>query len=197
MRATRFAVLLVTTITTLAGCASSSSTKHRDVPDLIGTTKLAATPATASTRPGLSIARWWITYDDENLDRLVAEALAHNDDLDAALARVREAQAVVDQARTASLPTLDAQWRTSRAQQSAVGATPIPSGLDRRATTHRASLDTSYEVDLWGKLSSTTAAARYQLLASEWKRWVVRMFSRKPVVISPPPLAGEGRVGAG
>jgi len=29
------------------------------------------------------------------------------------------------------------------------------------------------------------------------KRWVVRMFSRKPVVISPPPLAGEGRVGAG
>jgi len=140
------------------------------VPDLIGTTTLAATPATASTRPGLSIARWWVTYDDETLDRLVAEALAHNEDLDAALARVREAQAVVDQARAAPLPTLHAQWRTSRAQQSAVGATPFPPGFDRRATTHRASLDTSYEGDLWGKLSSTTAAARYQLLASEWAR---------------------------
>jgi len=28
------------------------------------------------------------------------------------------------------------------------------------------------------------------------KRWVVHMFSRKPVVISPPPVAGEGGVGA-
>lgn len=169
MRATRFVPLLLIPILTLAGCASTPSTKRLNAPESLGATML-ATPSTATIQPGLSISRWWTTYDDENLDRLVTEALAHNQDLDAALARVREAQAVVDQARAASLPTLDANWRTSRAQQSTVGATPLPPGFDRRATTHRASLDTNYELDLWGKLSSTTSAARYQLLASEWAR---------------------------
>jgi multidrug efflux system outer membrane protein len=171
MRLTRFALIPLIMVTTLAGCASDSTTKRLHAPDSPGTTKLTFTPSTTATiQPELSIDRWWSRYDDEKLDRLITEALAHNEDLEAALARVREAQAVVDQARASLVPTADASWRTSRSQQSRVGATPLPPGFDRRATSHRASLDTSYEVDLWGRLSSTTDAARYQLLASEWAR---------------------------
>jgi len=168
MRAMSLTLVLFTNLA-LAGCATYSS-KRLEVPDALGATQLASQPSTATVKPGLSIVRWWTAYDDEYLDRLVTEALAHNQDLDIALARVHQAQAVVEQARSASLPSLDAQWRSGRAQQSSVGTTPIPPGVDRRATEHQASLNANYEVDLWGKLSSTTASARYQLLATEWAR---------------------------
>jgi len=170
MRATRFALLVLAAVATLAACSTTAPTKHLDATDALGTAPLASMPATAKTSATLSIARWWTAYDDENLDRLIAEALAHNQDLEAALARVREAQAVVDQARAASLPTLDANWQSSRARQSVAGPTPIPLGFSRQNTNHQATLDANYEVDLWGKLSSSTSATRYQLLATEWAR---------------------------
>src|SRR5215470_1238825 len=131
MRSTRFAVLLLAAVAALAGCTSTSPTKRLDPAYDLGVAPLASTPATATTKPSLAIARWWTTYDDENLDRLIAEALAHNQDLETALARVREAQAVADQARSAQLPTLDANWQSSRAQQSIAGATPTLPGFDR------------------------------------------------------------------
>ena len=139
MRATRFAVLLVVTAVALTGCATGSSSRRLQAGDPLGTTQLAATPGSASTKPGLSIVRWWTTYDDENLNALVNEALAHNYDHDVALGRVREAQAVVDQVRAAQLPTVDAQLRASRAQQSIASGTPVPPGFDRRATSYGAS----------------------------------------------------------
>src|SRR5215467_13891942 len=170
MRSTRFAVLLLAAVAALAACTTTSPTRRLDASYDLGAAPLASMPATATTKPGLAIARWWTTYDDPALDQLIGEALAHNQDLETALARVREAQAVVDQTRSAQLPTLDANWQSSRAQQSIAGATPTLPGFDRQSTNHHATLDAAYEVDLWGKLASTTASARYQLLASEWAR---------------------------
>ena len=58
MRATRFAVLLVVTAVALTGCATGSSSRRLQAGDPLGTTQLAATPGSASTKPGLSIVRW-------------------------------------------------------------------------------------------------------------------------------------------
>src|SRR5262245_7455703 len=117
-----------------------------------------AAPAGARME-ALSIERWWTLFADVQLERLVDEALAHNADLESAVARVREAQASLGVARSAQSPTLDAFAGASRNHQSAT-----------TFNSHRVSLEAGYELDLWGKLSSTTAAARHQLLAADWAR---------------------------
>ena len=98
------------------------------------------------------------------------EALARNEDLESAVARVREAQASLDVARAAQSPTLDANTRASRAQQSSSARSPCRPASIAQASSHRLSLDAGYEVDLWGRLAAGTAAARRQLLATEWAR---------------------------
>jgi multidrug efflux system outer membrane protein len=71
------------------------------------------------------------------------------------------------------MPTLDANARSSRDQRSNVSATPIPPGVGRQTSSHKLSFDASYEADLWGRLSSSTKAARQQLLATQWARAAV------------------------
>jgi outer membrane protein TolC len=51
---------------------------------------------------------WWHAYGDRQLDALIAEALSGNPDLAVAMARVRSADAYVEQAGAKQLPTLDA-----------------------------------------------------------------------------------------
>jgi multidrug efflux system outer membrane protein len=114
---------------------------------------------TATVKPELSIERWWTVFGDQALERLVEEGLAHNADLEAAVARVREARAVLDQARASQMPTLDSQARASREHQSG-----------KTFSRYNVGLEAGYEADLWGRLSSTSSAARHQLLAAEWAR---------------------------
>ncbi len=154
----------------LAGC-NTVPPATRIVPDAGLRTVPAISPsATATTKAGLSIERWWSLFGDADLDRLMDEALAHNEDLESAVARVREAQASLDGARAAHSPTLDLQGRAGRTQQTTVGTTPLPPNVQRLASTHRVSLEAGYEVDLWGRLAAGTGAAREQLLATEWAR---------------------------
>ena len=156
----------------LAGC--SSKLPSTVTPDASVTTIPVLAPAKSARVDGaLSIDRWWKRFGDAQLERLMDEALARNEDLDSAVARVREARASLAVARAAQSPTLDANTRASRAQQSELGATPLPRGVDREASSYRLSLDAGYEVDLWGRLAAGTAAARHQLLATEWARSAV------------------------
>lgn len=143
----------------LAGCASSSL-PSRVSPDPAMTRMPAVAPApSAAVRPGLSIERWWLQFDDADLDHLMKEALARNEDLEAAIARVREAQASLDVVRAAQSPSLDANASSARARKSEV-----------LSSEHRFSLEAGYEVDLWGRLSAGSEAARQRLLATEWAR---------------------------
>jgi multidrug efflux system outer membrane protein len=148
-------ILAVAVATALAACATKESklSLNPEVPGL-------SLPKSAKIE-SVSIERWWTLFGDPALERLVDEALAHNADLESAVARVREAQAALGVARAAQLPTLDAKGSTSRAHQ---GET---------FNTRRFSLEAGYEADLWGKLSASTAAARQQLFASEWARATV------------------------
>ena len=155
---------------TLAGCAAPAShlalaPEHTAIPAL-------AVSKTANVQP-LAIDRWWTLLGDPALERLVDEALARNADLEIALGRVHEAQATLDVVRAAQSPTLDAQARNGRSKQSAVGATPLPPGIARETSSHRFSLEAGYDVDLWGRFSSGTKAARNQLLATEWARTAI------------------------
>ncbi len=92
---------------------------------------------------------WVASFDDPVLADLVAEALRNNRDLQAAAARVEAALQSVDIAAASLLPALNF----------AAGRQSTKNYDDNKTNTLTgASIAVSWEVDLWGKLRSGTAA---------------------------------------
>lgn len=123
----------------------------------------------------IRIASWWTLYGDPVLERLVEEALAANMDLVAAAARVDEARAVVAQTEADRRPYVDATLDADRRRASEnTGAFLTPGGPVIRNNI-RATVNASYEFDLWDRMRNATAAARAALLAAEAARDTVRI----------------------
>jgi multidrug efflux system outer membrane protein len=118
--------------------------------------------------------RWWRIYDDSSLEAAVDEALANNSDLLVAAARVDEARALLGEARSFFYPRVDAQGSATR-QRNSERVAFSPPGAPREFSTYRGALEVSYELDLFGRLSSSAAAARAELQASEASREAVRL----------------------
>lgn len=167
---------------TLAGC-SFAPDYSRPVMDL---------PATWNgpvTEQGLEV-QWWKRFEDPILNKLVNEALAYNQNLAAAMARVEQARAYLGYARGEQFPTLAGSGSGGKSRFSAdasasyglakgLGALqdalhairpgiPASSGAPgREGESWSAALQAVWELDLWGKYRNSTAAAREQLLATE------------------------------
>ena len=118
--------------------------------------------------------RWWRIYEDVELDKTIDEALAGNSDLVIAAARVDEARALLGEARSFLWPSVDARYGVNTQQISTRTASAFP-GIPREFDNHRATLQVSYELDLFGRLRSNAAAARAELEASEASREAVRL----------------------
>jgi multidrug efflux system outer membrane protein len=136
-------------------------------------------PANGLSAPG---ERWWTLYSDAALDRLVEEALTHNQDLALAVARVDEARALARVADSLQWPSVDATFSRDRSRRSEVTSMPFPPGTPVESNNYRAQLNVAYEVDLWGRLQSESNAARANLLATEAARETVRISLATEVV---------------
>ncbi len=145
--------------TLLAGCASGPDYKRPALELPVA--------STADSRQDLS--RWWQDYNDPTLNALVDTALANNQDLRAAGARVDEARALLDSARVDYLPDVGIGASSSRTRPSHKTASYVP-GTPDRITQHQATLNVSYELDLWGKVRRANEAAAAQLAASREAR---------------------------
>jgi NodT family efflux transporter outer membrane factor (OMF) lipoprotein len=150
----------------LAGCASPRY-QRPDVPAPPGYRGDAAAPtvpgATNNGEPGsLGELRWQDLIRDEELVKLIQEALAQNFDAQIAAARVLEARAQLTVSRSARLPSIEgsANYNNLRA-----------AGIDSDYSYLNVSL--GWELDLWGRIRNTSAAARAALLAGEQARRVV------------------------
>jgi NodT family efflux transporter outer membrane factor (OMF) lipoprotein len=111
---------------------------------------------------------WWSTFGDDRLDRLVQRALENNHDLSAAAARLEAAGAQARIAGADLLPEASLEFTPGRRRQNFIGF-PIPGGggvLSTTTTTYGASLNVSWEVDLWGRLRAREAAALADVEAS-------------------------------
>lgn len=157
-------------IVALSGCSTLAPNYERPALDLPGDWGKLDGDGAATVG-----VQWWKIYRDANLDRLVEEALAHNANLQLAVARVDEARALLGQTRAEQAPTVDVRADRSRGQSSTVGAMPLPPGVPRETDTYRAAVNISYELDLWGRLRSASNAARAELLATEAARETVRI----------------------
>ena len=118
--------------------------------------------------------RWWRIYGDAQLEALVQEAFEKNLDLVVAAARVDEARALVGEAESGTFPTIDASG--SGARQRISSRTAIaPPGAAREYSSYRATLNVSYEIDLFGRIRASARAARAELEASQAARDTVRL----------------------
>ncbi len=114
--------------------------------------------------------KWWNYLSDHGLDRAISRALAYNHDLRIAAARVAAAEAEVIISRADERPSLQAAIGRTRQKQNFVGF-PIPGFegqvLSRTFTSAGASLDASWEPDLWGRIKANKLAAKATLEARE------------------------------
>jgi len=119
-------------------------------------------------------ANWWKLYGDPVLDQMIAEALAHNEDIRLASARIEEATAQATLADVELEPTLSATFTPSITRITQRGPMPVFGGMPPTNRDHVLRINASYELDLWGKLRGARAAARADLLASTEARDTVR-----------------------
>ncbi len=96
--------------------------------------------------------RWWLLFNDPNLNALIDEALGNNFSIRSTWDRLRQAEQVAIKAGAPLLPTLsyDAEGRRTRLETG---------DQHTYSTNYSAGLIASYEVDLWGRVRSTQQAA--------------------------------------
>jgi NodT family efflux transporter outer membrane factor (OMF) lipoprotein len=150
----------------LGGCASPRYLRPEIAapPSYRGDAVAPGIPVAASTAAPASLGelRWRDLIQDEELSKLIEEALAHNFDVQIAAARVLEARAQLTVSRSSRLPSVDASAGYSNLRYESV---------DSSVTNLSVSL--GWELDLWGRIRNTSAAARSALLASEQGRRLV------------------------
>jgi NodT family efflux transporter outer membrane factor (OMF) lipoprotein len=118
-------------------------------------------------RPGDGLPRgpWWQMFGDQQLDALEDELTTSNQNLKIADARFREARAMIGYQRAGEFPTISVGANTSSLQDSShqpyfLIPNPPPEGQ------LQLSFDLSYEIDLWGRVRRTVAAAREEAQAT-------------------------------
>ena len=117
-------------------------------------------------------ADWWRLYDDPVLDSLVADAAAANIDVRQAAARIDRARAALRGARADRLPITGLSASTGYAR---LPADQLPPGVARTGATFALGADVSYELDLFGRVSSGVVAARGDLGAAQADADAVRV----------------------
>jgi len=149
----------------LAACATG--------PDYVrpATTTAAAGPFVAANSPAMQPLapvpdNWWRLYNDPVLDGLIADALAHNTDVRAAVARLARARASLRETKVDRLPQGGVSASATRGRDE---------GRSDASTSYSAGLEVAYEVDLFGRVARGVEAARGDVGAAEADADAVRV----------------------
>lgn len=147
-----FSLFVAAATTALAAAAPKHPLPTVEVPAEFRDAWKVAEPADALAR-----GEWWKLFGDPALDELIERALAANQDLRAAAARVEQARAAAGIARSNYWPQIAAHGEVVRERTSSTTDNVFP---DTLTTTYRAPLSASWEVDLFGRVRHLTASAR-------------------------------------
>jgi multidrug efflux system outer membrane protein len=157
--------LLAVTVALLAGCSLAPKLEQPeiDVPahyKALGPDEPRGSWKPAEPADALPRGEWWTVFNDPKLDELEAEAIAANQTLKIAAARLAQSRAVVGIVNAERYPRFDAGFGPSRIKQSGVSL-GLPQGTDIPAyTVWRGQITASWEADLFGRISDSVAAAR-------------------------------------
>jgi outer membrane protein, multidrug efflux system len=160
--------VLLGALLVLAGCSlappyeapsTPATATFKEVPRTLNQAE-GGTWKTAQPSEDAARGEWWKVFDDPQLNDLEQRAMDANQNLKAAAARVKQARAMNQAARAGLFPSLDAGFGPTRERVSAASLLQ-PDGTNvPQQTLWRAQASASYEVDLFGRVSSTVDAAR-------------------------------------
>ncbi|MFZ0500031.1 MAG: efflux transporter outer membrane subunit [Steroidobacteraceae bacterium] len=150
----------------LAGCSLGPSYRRPNIPP----PPAWRTPTAAATPQAWPSADWWRGFHSAELTRLMASGRTANDDLAAAIARVREAEDQVGISSAALLPALDGTATGSRQREINISS---PGALlyNEFAT----GLNASYQLDFWGENRAIRSAALAAAAGSQYDRETVEL----------------------
>lgn len=135
----------------------------------VSTSKLVDTMSTAPDA-------WWQLYEDDELSKLVAEALEKNADLKVAVANLAISRAVLEEARAGRYPSTQLSagvlYGRNLIGDSIAGTLHKTAG---NQYTYLGGLDVSYEVDLYGRVARSIEAASDDLDATQAGRDAVQV----------------------
>lgn len=112
---------------------------------------------------------WWKLYQDPALDDLMDKALNKNVDINAAIARLEEADAYLKQVGAALIPSVDLTSQGNRSKATETGIIP-PSFVQPFRKNFNIQLGTSFELDFWGRLRRAKESARAEYIASQYSK---------------------------
>lgn len=117
------------------------------------------------------VDRWWEGFGDQTTAELVRRALENNYDLQAAAARLIQAEALVEQARSALLPSITYGLSRDRSKRSFNLGGGFGGGrFSVMSTTWSHDISTSYVLDFFGKLRRAERAVIAEMFAAQANR---------------------------
>ncbi len=156
----RAILLPISSLFLLAGCVAVGpdySSPASPLPINFGQT------ATGLTSGEVEVA-WWNSFGDATLTKLIQQALTANHDIGIAAMRLEEAKAVLGRERQDYLPTGGAAFNYQDRRQSRFETAPEQS---RHSETYRGTVDTSWELDLFGRVRRSVEMAEAQVGSRE------------------------------
>jgi outer membrane protein, multidrug efflux system len=177
-------LMVVALLTGLSGCALLGIDDERPhlfaLPDSYGDAQTAL-PSDLAKLDAIPSA-WWTLYQDPQLNALVEKAIQNNSNIQAAVARIEEADAQMREAGAALLPTVDLGADGVRNRVTETGFFP-PFGPNPREN-YNLSFRASFELDFWGKFKRTKEAARANFLSTQYAKEMVKLSTESLVVNS-------------
>ncbi len=140
---------------------SSCKVTQKYQPPLVHTDSLYRDLSTTDTNT-IATLHWTEIFTDTNLQKLIAEGIANNLNLQIAYTHIQQSQAFYLQSRAAFLPALNANAGVTESKFSKTQALGLNS-----ATQYQIGISTSWIADIWGQLSSSKRANLASLLQSE------------------------------
>lgn len=116
---------------------------------------------------GKNLVNWWKLLNDPELNKLIERASNTNLDVKEAYYRIEESRAVKRFSQGDFFPKIDASGSYSRNRQSENGILKITNGKAENLDTYLAGFDSSWEIDVFGRIRHSVRSAQASLDASE------------------------------
>ncbi|WP_055095299.1 efflux transporter outer membrane subunit [Flavobacterium aquidurense] len=163
-------IIMVIAVTLFSACV----TKKYERPTTVSTDKLYRDQASADSAT-IANMPWQTVFKDQKLNALIQKGLDQNLNLKNAIENIVQSRATLRQAKLAYYPTLNADANVTRNKQSEAGLNfPAGININTLTTTYKLGLSTSWEADIWGKLSSSKRAALATYLSTDAAKQAVQ-----------------------
>ncbi|SNR44007.1 efflux transporter outer membrane subunit [Flavobacterium sp. ov086] len=163
-------IVMVIAATLLSACV----TQKYERPKTVSADKLYRDQASVDSTTIASMP-WQSVFKDEKLNALIQKGLDQNLNLKNAIENIVQARASMRQAKLAYYPTLNIDANATHTKQSEAGLNfPAGININTLTTTYKLGLSTSWEADIWGKLSSSKRAALATYLSTDAAKQAVQ-----------------------